>query len=243
MFLEMPAIICTVKSHGEHGVIVRALTADHGLVSGYVGGGRSRTMRPVLMASNLVQARLHARSPEQMASLTVELVHSRGPLLREPIAAAALEWATALSAIALPERHPYPRLYAALDGLLSAIEAAPAARDWVAALVRFELLILSEIGFGLDLTVCAANGTTTDLAFVSPKSAAAISASAGSAYKHKLLRLPPFVLDGATGDWADLFDGLNLTGHFLERNILGDRRVDVLPARTRLIDRLKRAVA
>ena len=161
----------------------------------------------------------------------------------EPIASAALEWATALSAIALPERHPYPRLYAALDGLLSAIEAAPAARDWVAALVRFELLILSEIGFGLDLTVCAATGATADLAFVSPKSAAAISATAGTSYKHKLLRLPPFVLDGATGDWADLFDGLNLTGHFLERNILGDRRVDVLPARTRLIDRLKRAVA
>lgn len=243
MIFEIPAIICAVRPHGEYGVIAQALTEGHGLVTGYVRGGRSRSMRPVLMPSNRVQARLHLRSPGGMASMTAELLHSCGPLMREPVAAAAVEWATVLTAASLPEWHPYPRLYSALDGLLSAIEAAPAARDWVASLVRFELLVLSEIGFGLDLSLCAATGATANLAFVSPKSGAALCAAAGAAYTEKLLILPSFVLDGGMADWADLFEGLTLTGYFLARDVLGNRRINILEARSRLVDRLKRAVA
>ena len=115
-------------------------------------------MRPVLMPGNQVEASLAARTDIQLAQGTVELVHSRGPLLGEPLPAAAIDWACALTASALPEAQPYPRLYEALDGLLAAVEAAPAASGWGAALVRYELLMLAELGFGLDLERCAVIG-------------------------------------------------------------------------------------
>jgi DNA repair protein RecO (recombination protein O) len=150
MLLETPAIICAVRAHGEHGAIVRALTPGDGVRPGYVRGGRSRRLRPVLVPGNLVQAEYRARTEEQLASLTVELVHSRASLLSEPLASAGIEWATALTAAALPEGQPYPRLFQGLDGLLAAIEAAPSARGWAAALARYELLLLGELGFGLD---------------------------------------------------------------------------------------------
>src|SRR3546814_891239 len=133
-----PAIICAVRHHGEHGVIARLMTPDNGLMAGYVRGGRSTRLRPVLMPSNLVQAEFRARTGEQLASLTVELEHSRGPLFGEPLPAAAIVWSCALTAAALPEEQAYPLLYETLDGLLSAIEAAPAARGWAVALVRYE---------------------------------------------------------------------------------------------------------
>src|SRR3546814_9431289 len=104
------------------------------------------------MPSNLVQSEFGARTGEQLASLTVELEHSRGPLFGEPLPAAAIVWSCALTAAALPEEQAYPLLYETLDGLLSAIEAAPAARGWAVALVRYELLILAELGFGLDFS-------------------------------------------------------------------------------------------
>ena len=105
------------------------------------------------------QAQLSARTDTQLPQATVELVHSRGPLLSEPLPAAAIEWATVLTATALPEGQPYPPLYAALEALLDAIEAAPSASGWGAALVRYELLLLAELGFGLDLSQCAVTGT------------------------------------------------------------------------------------
>src|SRR3954453_13968549 len=150
MHLETQAIICAVRAHGEHGAIVRALTPDEGIQPGYVRGGKSRRLRPVLVPGNLVAADYRARTEEQLAHLTVELVHSRAFLLSEPLASAGIEWATALTAAALPEGQPYPRLFEGLDGLLTAIEAAPSARGWAAALVRYELLLLGELGFGLD---------------------------------------------------------------------------------------------
>jgi DNA repair protein RecO (recombination protein O) len=149
MHLETQAIICSVRVHGEHGAIVRALTPDDGLQAGYVRGGKSRRLRPVLVPGNLVAADYRARTEEQLPHLSVELVHSRAFLLSEPLAAAGIEWATALAATALPEGQAYPNVYQGLEGLLSAIEAAPSARGWAAALVRYELLLLGELGFGL----------------------------------------------------------------------------------------------
>jgi DNA repair protein RecO (recombination protein O) len=148
--LETQAIICAVRAHGEHGAIVRALTPGDGMQPGYVRGGRSRRLRPVLLPGNLIQAEYRARTDEQLAQLSVELVRSRAPLLAEALPAAAIEWLTALTAATLPEGQAYPRLYDALDGILAAVEAAPSARGWAAALVRYELLILRELGFGLD---------------------------------------------------------------------------------------------
>ncbi|WHO40699.1 DNA repair protein RecO [Sphingobium sp. AP49] len=236
-------IVCALRAHGEHGAVARLLTPDHGLVAGYVRGGRSRTLRPVLLPGNAVKGEFRARTEDQLASLTVELEHSRAPLLGEPLPAAAIDWTCALTAAALPEGTPYPTLYEALDGVFGAVEAAPAARGWAAALVRYELLLLAELGFGLDLSRCAATGAADDLAFVSPRSAAAVSRAGAEGYEARLLSLPPFLLQGGSGDWPQIMDGLRLTGFFLERSVLTERRADVLAARERLVDRLKRAVA
>jgi DNA repair protein RecO (recombination protein O) len=197
MHLETQAIICAVRAHGEHGAIVRALTPGEGIQAGYVRGGKSRRLRPVLVPGNLVEADYRSRTEEQLAHLTVELVHSRAFLLSEPLASAGIEWATALTAAALPEGQPYPRLFEGLDGLLTAIEAAPSARGWAAALVRYELLLLGELGFGLD----------------------------EAEYK---------AFPGTTGE------GLRRTGERLARDVLTDRQAEVLTARERLIERLKR---
>lgn len=148
MLTNCPAIVCSVRAHGEHGAIVRALSRDHGLLSGYVQGARGRSLRAVLIPGNIVEGEWRARTAAQLASLTVEPIHSRAQLLTEPLAAAAIEWATALTATALPEHHPYPNLHDALDGLLLAVEHAPAARGWANAMARYEELLLAELGYG-----------------------------------------------------------------------------------------------
>jgi DNA repair protein RecO (recombination protein O) len=205
MRLETQAIVCAVRPHGEHGAIARLLTPADGLQPGYVRGGRSRRLRPVLLPGNLVQAEYRARTDEQLAQLSVELAHSRAPMLAEPLPAAAIDWGCALTAAALPEGQAYPRLYDAFDGVLTAIEAAPSAKGWAAALVRYELLILRELGFGLDRS-----------------------------------EWPSFIRDGQPPDWPDILRGLRLTGEALGRDILTERQAAVLPARERLMDRLRR---
>ena len=198
MRLETQAIVCALRGHGEHGAIVRALTPADGLRAGYVRGGRSRRLRPVLVPGNLIAAEFRARIEEQLPHLSAELVRSRAFLLSEPLAAAGIEWACALTASALPEAQPYPRLYQGLDGLLAAIEAAPNARGWIAALVRYELLVLGETGFG--------GGEATG------------------------------PLDG----WAQVGEALRRSGHRLERDLLTGRQSEVLAARERLVERLRR---
>ncbi|HVL79376.1 MAG TPA: DNA repair protein RecO [Sphingomicrobium sp.] len=242
MQIETSAIVCGLRSHGEHGAVVRLMTPAHGLQAAYVRGARGRRLRPVLIAGNIVQARLRARTEEQLPQAEVELVHSRGPLLREPLPAAAIEWATALAATTLPDGQPYERLHEALDGLLSAIEAAPSASGWGAALVRYELLLLAELGFGLDLESCVFSGSADELVAVSPKSGRAVSAAEAQPFGSRLLRLPPFLRGGAMAcSWAEIVDGLKLTGHFLARDILRDRSAPVGEARDRLVERLQRA--
>ena len=240
MHLTTDAIVCGVIQHGETGTVARLLTPQDGMQPGYVRGGRSRRLRPVLLAGNIVRAEYRSRTDDQLAGLTVELVRSRAPLLAEPLAAAAIDWTTALATTALPEGQAYPRVHAALDGVLTAIESAPSARIWAAALVRYELLLLSELGFGLDLSACAATGARDDLAWVSPKSGAAVSQAAGLPYADRLLPLPRFLIGGGDADWAAIRDGLRLTGHFLARDLLTERRARVLAARERLIARLQR---
>src|SRR3954464_3888130 len=197
MHLETQAIVVAVRAHGEHGAIVRALTPSEGVQAGYVRGGKSRRLRPVLVPGNLVAADYRARTEEQLPHLSVELAHSRAFLLSEPLASAGIEWATALTAAALPEGQPYPRLFEGLDGLLGAIEAAPSARGWAAAMVRYELLLLAQLGFGLD--------------------------------EEELRALPRTILPR-----------LKLTGRLLARDLLTDRQAEVLAARERLVERLKR---
>jgi DNA repair protein RecO (recombination protein O) len=154
----------------------------------------------VLIAGNKVTLSLRARHAEQLASMTVELLESRAPLMAEALAAAAIEWVTALAAATLPEDQPCPDIYEALDGLLAAIAAAPSARRWAGALILFERALMQALGYG---------GTIPDLA----------------------------------EDWPSVMAGLNANAAALARHLLGDRRRDILAARERLVDRLKRAVA
>ena len=148
MHIRAPAILCAARPHGETAVVARLLTADHGLVAGYVAGGRGRNLRPVVIPGNLVGAALRSRSDSQLPFARLELLESRGPWLGEPLPAAAIGWACALTATALPERQPYPPLYETLAALLGAICHAPSARGWAGAMVDYEVLVLRELGFG-----------------------------------------------------------------------------------------------
>lgn len=148
MDLRTPAIVCAARAHGETGVILRLLSEDHGLVAAYVAGGRGRNLRPVLLPGNLVEAELRARPGSQLPSARVELVASRGPWLTEPLPAAAITWATTLTASALPERQPFPALHQALTALLEAVCHAPSARGWLPGMTAFEALLLRELGYG-----------------------------------------------------------------------------------------------
>jgi DNA repair protein RecO (recombination protein O) len=241
MRFTTPAIVVGLRPHGEHGAVVRLITPDHGLQAAYVRGARGRRLRPVLMPGNQVEAILSARTEAQLPQGAVELVHSRGPLLGEPLPTTAIDWACALTATALPEAQPYPRLYEALDGLLAAVEAAPAASGWGSAMVRYELLMLAELGFGLDLDQCAVSGDTEELIAVSPRSGRAVSAAEAEPYLGKLLPMPRFIREGGSGDWNEILEGLALTGHFLLRDVITDRAAPVAEARSRLIERLRRA--
>ena len=206
LHIDTDAIVCAQRTHGEHGAVVRLFTPAHGLQPAYVRGARGRRMRPILIAGNVVDARLRARNETQLPQADIELRHSRAPLMREPLPAAATEWACALTATALPEGQPYARLYDALDGLLAAIEAAPSASGWGGALVRFELLMLAELGFGLDDD-----------------------------------RLPKFIAQRTPASWVEIADGLDLTSHYLARDLLGERWRGLGDARGRLVERLRKA--
>jgi DNA repair protein RecO (recombination protein O) len=239
--IETQAIVCALRMHAEHGAIVRLMTREDGLQAAYVRGARGRRMRPVVVPGNQVQARLRSRTEEQLAHAELELVHSRAPLLSEPLPAAAIDWVTALTAAALPEGQPYPRLYDALDALLALVEAAPSALGWASLLVRYELLLLAELGFGLDLDRCAVNGSNDDLVAVSPRSGRAVSAAEAEPYADKLLALPKFVREGGPATWPEIREGLELSGHFLLRDVLTGRSAGLVEARSRLVERLLRA--
>lgn len=148
MNLRAPAILIASRSHGETASIARLLTDEHGLVAGYVAGGRGRQLRPVMIPGNAVEVELRSKSDSQLPFARVELVESRAPWMTEPLPAAAIQWACALTASTLPERNPYPGLYSALDALLTAICHAPSARGWLAVMVTYEAMLLRELGYG-----------------------------------------------------------------------------------------------
>ncbi|MBA4767238.1 MAG: recombination protein O N-terminal domain-containing protein [Porphyrobacter sp.] len=151
------AIVLASRPQGETGAMVRVLTAETGLVAAYVAGGRGRQMRAVMVPGNRVAADFTTKPGSQLPFARLELEHSRAALITEPLPAAAMQWACALTATALPERQPYPALHAALDALLEAIAMAPSARGWVSGLVAYETLLLSELGYGGEAPAAAAD--------------------------------------------------------------------------------------
>ena len=231
-------IFLSAKPLGEANMVAEILTRAHGRHLGLVRGGRSRRMRPLLQAGNLLRATWRARLSEHLGGFNVELVEAHAARVLDDAPALAAISSLAGLARLLPERDPHPELYSAALGVLHAFDDA---RTWPPLLVRWELQLLGELGFGLDLRVCAATGVDSDLAYVSPRSGRAVSRDAGEPYCSKLLKLPAFVLDerAPIGE-GDIEAGFVLTGHFLERDVLEPHGLALPQARERLIGLLGR---
>ena len=229
-------IVLSARRHGESAAIVSLLTREHGRHPGLVRGGMGRKMRGVLQPGNMVQAHWRGRLAEHLGSYTCELVHAyAATILDTPLQLAALSAACALAETALPEREPHTAVYDGLRVVLDALDV----EWWPSIYVKWELGLLQELGFGLDLSACAATGEVDDLVFVSPKSGRAVSRHAGAPYKGVLLNLPDFLLGGGgAGDLAQVTDGLKLTGFFLERHVYHGA---LPPARTRLLQKVQGA--
>jgi DNA repair protein RecO (recombination protein O) len=217
-------IILGVRRHGEGSVIVELLTRAHGRHLGLVRGGTSARMRPVLQPGNTVRAVWRARLDEHLGTYALEGLTLRAATVLT--SSYAVYGVTHLAALArlLPERDPHEGIYEMLDAALGDFDDA---RRAAVRLARFELAMLTELGFGLDLSACAATGATEDLVYVSPKSGSAVSRSAGEPWRDKLLRLPAFLrqdgdIAGSVTD-DDLRDGFALTGMFLLRHVLEPR--------------------
>lgn len=240
MEFEDDAYVLAARAFGETGAIVELLTASHGRYAAHVAGGASRSMKPFLQAGARVIARYRSRVSDQLGAATLEPV-GEGPaaLFDEPLALAGLAAAASVAAGALPEREPHPGAFLAFEALCLAL----AHEDiWPAVFVRFEAGLLEELGFGLDLSRCAATGAVDDLIYVSPRTGRAVSAGAGEPYKDRLLALPPFLLSAQGGlKPGDVGAGLALTGHFLESFVFATLNKPLPPARVWLLDRLQEA--
>jgi DNA repair protein RecO (recombination protein O) len=238
---EDEGIVLATRRHGEGALIVQLLTRAHGRHAGLVRGGQGRKLRTVYEIGNRIAATWKARLAEHLGALTGDMLHAHAArVIEDPARLACLAAATALAEASLPEREPHPAAYAGLSALLESLDAD---HGWAVGYVEWELLLLAELGFGLDLSRCAASGATTDLVYVSPRSGQAVSAAAGEPYRDKLLRLPPFLLAHAAEaapSPQDVVDGLALTGYFLDRRVFEPHDRDLPPARARFVDLVER---
>ena len=232
-------IIIGTRRHGETSLIVELMTEGHGRHLGLVRGGRSRTQRPVLQAGNSVTATWRARLDEHLGNYAVEpAIFRAAKLMESPAGLYGLQALAGLVRL-LPERDPHPQIYAALAAMVDWLDDPVLAGGMI---VRFELRILEELGFGLDLESCVATGTNDDLAYVSPKSGRAVSRSAGDPYRERMLQLPAFLLGahGARPAAEDLLAAFRLTGFFLARHVYEPRGMEPPEARERFVGLLGR---
>jgi DNA repair protein RecO (recombination protein O) len=231
-------ILLSTRRHGESAAIIEVFTRDRGRHAGVVRGGASRRLGPVLQPGAVLDLRWRARLDAHIGAFEVEPVRSRSAILGDAEALAALSSVCALLCRLLPERDPHPALHAATTGLLDAL--AEGAGDWPSAYLRWELGLLEDLGYGLDLAACAVTGSRDDLAHVSPRTGRAVSRAAAGAWADRLLPLPPCLLGQGPASGAELSAALSTTGHFLARMAadLGDRPLP--EARSRLLARLSR---
>jgi DNA repair protein RecO (recombination protein O) len=237
-------VALSTRAFGETSAVAEVFTAEHGRHLGLVRGARGKRLAPAMQTANLIRLSWRARLPEQLGVFGVELL--------EPYAARVLDDARALAGASslcalsrlLPEREPFPALYRALKDLLGRLDSP---QIWPALLAPWELMLLSELGFALNLETCAATGARKDLIYVSPKSGQAVSAAAGAPYKDKLLKLPEYLRrrDAAAllhpPTAQDLIDALTLTGYFLEKRVLSPNGARLPEVRLRLLSYLSRA--
>ena len=221
-------LVIGVRKHGETSVILEVMTENHGRHLGVVRSGRSRAMQPTLQQGNRLALAWRARLEEHIGAFVVEADDLRaGRLMASQMALQGLHWLSALLRL-LPERDPHAGLYAMADALADHLDDPEIAPE---LFVRFELALLQELGFGLDLSVCAASGVREDLAWVSPKSGRAVARAAGAPWADRLLPLPAFLSEDVTAGAvtaADVEAGLRLTWHFLRRDLFGPRGLEEL---------------
>lgn len=234
------AYVLSARAHGDTGVVADLLTETHGRHAAYVAGGASRRMKPFLQPGARVIADYRARTSDYLGSARLEPV-GEGPsaLFDDPLALTGLAAAAAVAQGALPEREPHPGAFLAFEALMAAFQIPEV---WPAVFVRFEAGLLEDLGFGLDLSSCAATGTMDDLIWVSPRTGRAVSREAGAPYADKLLKLPAFMLGAQAGlANGDIRAGLDLTGHFLEQFVFHPQNRPIPPARVWMIDKLGEA--
>lgn len=232
-------IVLRARKHGESAAIVTLLTREHGRHAGLVRGGGGSRARGIYQPGNLVQARWSARLSEHLGTYSCELSRAlAADLLRARLPLLALSAATSMADTTLPEREPHGTVFEGLAALLMALDRP----GWEAAYVRWELALLADLGFGLDLSACAATGTEDDLVYVSPRTGRAVSGDAGAPWRDRLLVLPGFLLidEGTDADTAmeDVAAGLSLTGHFLTHHVFGPDGRELPVARARLVEGL-----
>lgn len=233
-------IVLSVRPHGENGGIASLLTRGHGRAAGYVYGIASSRSRGLLETGNLVSARWQAKAEGQLGSFTLELEKSHAAdVMPDPVRLTALQSACALADKTLPEHERHKAVFEGLRALLRAFSA----EYWAAAYVFWEIGLLKELGFGLDLSKCVSTGERENLAYVSPKSGCAVSAAAGAIYKERMLNLPPFLRGEARFEDRDILDGLKLTGHFLLHRVFSLSNANLPEARLRLEEKFSKLSA
>ncbi|MBB4286700.1 DNA repair protein RecO [Roseospira goensis] len=234
------AIVLSARPHGETSLVAAVLTATHGRQRGLVRGGTGKAARGLWQPGNRVRATWRARLPNHLGTSTAEMMDAvAARVMADPGRLAVLAAACAVADATLPEREAVPQVYADTVALLAGLaEGAPTPCE--AAYVLWELGLLADLGYGLDLSACAATGTNDDLVYVSPKSGRAVSASAGEPYRDRLLPLPAFLRTGAPADMtpAGVADGLRLAGFFLARHVFDPRGQPLPAARVRLAARM-----
>lgn len=228
--------LISLRPHGESAAIIEVFTAAHGRHAGVVRGGASRRMAAVLQPGTQLAVQWSARLSEHIGAFAVEPLRFRAGLMADRLPLSGLNAICALLHVAMPEREAHPTLWRATMALLDALERDP---DWPGQYLRWELALLEELGFGLDLGRCAVTGSREDLVYVSPKTGRAVSARGAGAWASRLLPLPQVLLGQGPARGAEMQQGLAVTGHFLARGlepVLNDRPLPV--ARQRLIELL-----
>ncbi|THD85281.1 DNA repair protein RecO [Aliigemmobacter aestuarii] len=231
-------VLLSMRTHGESAAIIEVFTAAHGRHSGVVRGGASRKVAPILQPGAQLAVEWRARLDDHIGTYTVEPLRSRAGVLGDRLALAGLNAVCALIHVALPEREPHAALWQATVGLLDALQSVP---DWPADYLRWEMRLLEELGFGLDLTRCAVTGARDGLDFVSPRTGRAVSRAGAGDWADRLFPLPACLMGQGPADPRQMAEGLAITGHFLNRElapVLGGRPLP--EARARLIDLLAR---
>ena len=232
------AIVLSVRPLGESSTILEGLTRDHGRHAGLVRGGASRKMRGLLQPGNTLRVHWRARLSEHLGSFTIEPLRTRaGEMMEARHALMGLNAFTSIASAVLPEREPHAPVFEAGEILLDAM-AADTFEHWGPLFVRWETGLLDALGFGLDLTRCAATGTSDDLRYVSPRSGRAVSGVAGAPYRKRLLPLPLFLLASQNAEPSpqEILAGLQLTGYFLAERVLKPHARELPLQRARLIE-------